>query len=143
MTLEERRFLSTLAMVESTPGLTQRMLTKRLGVALGTANKLVRSLVSRRWIKLVPIGRRARYRLTTVGLAEKRRLRKLQLEETISDYIGVRDHISASLDNLNKGRSRIVLYGAGDVAQIIYTIVAHTKLELIGVVDDAKVGELL
>ena len=43
------------------------------------------------------------------GLAEKRRLRKLQFEETIGDYIGVRNHISACLDHLDKGRSRIVL----------------------------------
>ena len=141
MTSEERRILSTLTSVESTPALTQRILAERLGVALGTANGLVRSLVSRRWIKLAPIGRRARYHLTTAGLAEKRRLRKLQFEETLVDYVGVRDHISASLDNLDKGRPRIVLYGAGDVAQIVYTIVAHSKLELIGVVDDAKAGE--
>ncbi len=141
MTLEERRFLSILAWVESAPGLTQRMLAERLGVALGTANQLVRSLISRRWIKLVPTGRRTRYLLTTAGLAEKRRLRKIRFEETIGDYIGVRNHISASLDNLDKGRPRIVLYGAGDVAQIVYTIVAHSKLELIGVVDDAKAGE--
>ena len=141
MTLEERKFLSTLALVESTPGLTQRMLAKRLGVALGTANQLVRSLASRRWIKSVPTGRRTRYLLTTAGLAEKRRLRKLQFEETLGDYIGVRNHISASLDHLDRGRSRMVLYGAGEVAQIVYTIVAHSKLELIGVVDDAKVGE--
>ena len=141
MTLEERRFLSIFALVESTPGLTQRILAKRLGVALGTVNNLVRSLVSRRWITSLRIGRSARYGLTTAGLAEKRRLRKLQFEETIGDYVGVRNHISASLDNLDKGRSRIVLYGAGDVAQIVYTIVAHSKLELIGVVDDAKAGE--
>ena len=90
---------------------------------------------------MVPTGRRARYLLTKAGLAEKRRLRKLQFEETIGDYIGVRNHISASLDRLNKGRSRIVLYGAGEVAHIVYTIVAHSKLELIGVVDDSKAGE--
>ena len=90
---------------------------------------------------MVPTGRRTRYLLTTAGLAEKRRLRKIRFQETIGDYIGVRNHISASLDNLDKGRPRIVLYGAGDVAQIVYTIVAHSKLELVGVVDDEKAGQ--
>ncbi len=80
-------------------------------------------------------------RVHVYRLAEKRRLRKLQFEETIGDYIEDRNNISASLDYLDKGRSRIVLYGAGDVAQILYTIVAHSKVELVGVVDDEKAGQ--
>ncbi|MDA2936976.1 hypothetical protein MYX75_01770 [Acidobacteria bacterium AH-259-A15] len=141
MTTEESRILSTLTSVESIPALTQRMLAKRVGVALGTTNKLVQSLIEKKWVKLTHKGARVKYSLTSAGLAEKLRLLTLHFEGTIDDYVEIRDRIFASLENLHKGQGRVVFYGAGDVAQICYTAVAHSEFELVGVVDDAKVGE--
>jgi hypothetical protein len=37
--------------------------------------------------------------------------------------------------------SSVVFYGAGDVARIVYSRVAHSNSELVGVVDDQKAGE--
>ena len=141
MKTEEWRILYTLTSVESVPGLSQRMLTRRLGVALGTTNKLVQSLVKKKWVKLSRKGRRASYQLTSSGLAEKLRLLKLRHKETLDDYVEICNRISASLETLNKGQRRLVFYGAGDVANIAYTRVAHSRFELVGVVDDQKVGK--
>ena len=141
MKTEEGRVLNTLTSVESVPGLSQRMLSRRLGVALGTTDKLVQSLVKKKWVKLSHQSGMTSYHLTSTGIAEKVRLLKLRLKETLEDYVEFRDRICASLEILNKGQKRLVFYGAGDVAHIVYTRVAHSTLELVGVVDDQKAGE--
>ncbi len=138
---EEGRILNTLASVESIPGLSQRILARRLGVALGTTNKLVQSLVKKKWVKLSHKRGRTSYHLTSAGLAEKVRLLKLRIKETLDDYVEICNRISASLKTLNKGQRRLVFYGAGDVAHIVYTQVAHSTFELVGVVDDEKTGQ--
>ncbi len=141
MTTEERRILDTLTSVESIPGLSQRILARRLGVALGTTNKLVQSLVEKKWVKLSHKSGRTRYQLTSAGFAEKLRLQKFRHKETLDDYVEICNRISASLETLSKAQRRLVFYGAGDVAQIVYTRVAHSEFELVGVVDDEKAGE--
>ncbi len=78
MKTEEGRILNTLTSVESVPGLSQRMLARRLGVALGTTNKLVQSLIKKKWVKLSQVSGRTNYQLTSAGLAEKLRLLKLR-----------------------------------------------------------------
>jgi len=117
------------------------MLARLLGVALGTTNKLVQSLVRKKWVKVSHKSGRSSYQLTSAGLAEKLRLLKLRRKETLNDYAEICNRISASLETLNQSQRRLVFYGAGDVAHIVYTQVAHSTFELVGVVDDQKAGE--
>ncbi|MDA2928216.1 hypothetical protein MYX78_13485 [Acidobacteria bacterium AH-259-G07] len=74
MTLGERRILSLLTSIESQLSLTQRVLAKKLGVALGTANKLVHCLAKSKMIELPQSGGRTIYRLMPLGVSEKLRL---------------------------------------------------------------------
>ncbi len=127
--------------MESITDLSQRILARRLGVALGTTNKLVQSLVKKKWVKLSHKSGRISYQLTSAGLAEKLRLQKLRRKETLDDYVEICSRISASLETLNKDQRRLVFYGAGDVAHIVYTQVAHSTFALVGVVDDEKAGQ--
>ena len=138
---EESRHLITLTAVESNPDLTQRKLAKRLGLGLGTTNQLVQSLVKTKWVKSSHENGRTRYHLTSAGLAEKLRLLKLRRKQALDYYLEICERISTSLETLSQDQKRLVFYGAGDVAHIVYTQVAHSRFELVGVVDDEKVGQ--
>ena len=60
---------------------------------------------------------------------------------TLEHYIDIREKISSALEGLEGVRKRLVFYGAGDVAQIAYVVVANSNLKLVGVVDDERSGE--
>ena len=141
MNTEDSRHFNALTAVESNPSLTQRILAAQLGLGLGTTNKLVQSLVKRKWVKSSHKNGRTRYHLTSTGLAEKLRLLKLRRKQAFDYYLEICERISTSLEKLSKDQKRLVFYGAGDVAHIVYTQVAHSRFELVGVVDDEKVGQ--
>lgn len=135
------RILTLLTAIESHPLLTQRALASELEVALGTANHLLHCLESSKLIELFHTGGRTLYRLTPLGVSEKLRLLKLQIDGTVDHYIEIRDRISMSLESLDREHRRIVFYGAGDVAQLTYIVVATGDFKLVGVVDDEKGGQ--
>ena len=74
------------------------------------------------------------------------RARRLAFEDTVDGYSKVREQICTSLAALSSqrdggdGRSGIVFYGAGNVAEIAYVAVQRTDLTLVGVVDDYRRG---
>ena len=137
----EVRTLKTLTSIETNPQLTQRLLAEQLGVALGTINNTLQGLAQQNWVHIAPRQGRTTYELTSAGAAEKLRLLRLQLEETVDIYAGLRAQISARIDSLDRSRKRLVLYGAGSIAQIAYVVLANRDLKLVGVVDDEKAGQ--
>lgn len=141
MRREEEHTLEILSVIESVPNLTQRMLAARLSVALGTANKLIRHLGQRKWIELRRDGGRPTYHLTQAGVAEKLRLSKISLKQDLHGYAKLRDQIAARLEELNYEKKRIVLYGAGDVAEIAFVVASNRDFTMVGIVDDEKTGQ--
>ena len=113
-------------------------------MALGLTNLLVRRLASKGYIKVIGIQRnRLRYLLTPAGVAEKARISREYLANTVRLYTETRDRIRGSLDRLSSEwpdpadpQKRIVFYGAGEVAEIGYVGLQGTDLRLVGVVDD-------
>ena len=138
---QEGRILTLLTTIESSRLLTQRALADELEVALGTANHLLHSLKSRKLIAFASTDGRMLYRLTPLGVNEKLRLRRRQMDNAMDRYSEIRNHISMGLESLDRKHRRIVFYGAGEVAQIAYAAMASGDFELIGVVDDEKVGQ--
>ena len=137
---------------QNTP-VTQRTLARELGIALGLTNLLVRRLVNKGYVRLSNVDRRrVRYFLTPEGAAEKARVSKAFLENTLHLYTETRQRIRGSLDRLSADWStidaaacgcpekRVVFYGAGDVAEIAYVSLQGSDLRLIGVVDDKPEG---
>ena len=141
MTGGQGRVLGLLAAIESRPSVTQRDLARELHVALGTANHLIRSLAEERLIEVSHRGRHSFYRLTPDGVREKLRLLRLQLDETLGQYVAIRDGIALRLEALSRGHTKVVFYGAGDIAQIAYIAAANNGMELVGLVDDKKAGQ--
>ena len=139
-----------LSEIHSGKPLSQRSLSRELGIALGLTNLLVKRLVKKGYVKTSGAirGGRVQYLLTPRGIAEKTRLSIAYLENTIHLYTETREKIRSSLDALalsdgngNNIRQKIIFYGAGDVAEIAYITLNDSAFELIGVVDDHKDGQ--
>src|SRR5262249_49965563 len=129
---------------------TQRSLSKRLGIALGLTNSLIRRLVNKGYVKVVNVRpNRVKYLITPAGIAEKARATRSYLARTVHLYLETRQHIHNGLiaaadgkgvNGGRNGRVRIVFYGAGEIAEIAYMCLQETDLELVGVIDDRRTG---
>lgn len=125
----------------------QRTLASGAGIALGLTNLLMRRFVRRGWVRVVRIRpNRVKYLLTPAGIAEKARMSRLFLQDSVKFYANARQRVGASLAALSatwpEGTSdkRIVLYGSGEVAEIAYVCLQETDLHLVGVAGD-RVGQ--
>lgn len=65
------------------------------------------------------------------------------LTSAVSSYAEVRERIGRRFDELLAGwtvnggaEKRLVFYGAGDLAEIVFASVQQTKVRLVGIVDD-------
>jgi hypothetical protein len=141
----EREILKAIASGER---LTQRSLSRDLGVALGLTNLLIRRLVAKGHVKVAKIGKRhIKYLMSADGLEALAAATRMSLENTVHLYTETREQIRATLDQVSSvcprspdGSKRIAFYGAGDVAEIAYVSLQATDLALVGVVDDNRTG---
>src|SRR6185369_5551577 len=127
-----------LAEIERGKPVSQRSLSKRLGIALGLTNLLIRQLVNKGDVKVVNVRpNRVSYLITPAGIAEKARATRSYLARTLLLYTETRPPIHAGLlaaseqrrSNSNgDGRLRVVFYGASEVAEIAYVCLQDTDL---------------
>jgi DNA-binding MarR family transcriptional regulator len=140
---EEYRALQILDELSNNNSLTQRELSKRLGIALGLVNSYLKNLIKKGYITVKNIPpRRYVYYLTPKGFAEKSRL-TLRL---LQDYTRVYRQAKATLKELFRqleaeGAKKVVFAGSDEVAEIAYITIQETELELVGVVDEERAGE--
>ncbi len=137
MKFHAHRELQLLEEISGQSHVTQRSLAKKLGVALGLTNLLLYRLARKGYIKVVNLQRnRLRYLITPQGLAEKSRLTCEYLEYSLQFYRHVRRFLTTSLTPLARAGCRdILLFGAGEVAEIAYLTMQEMNLNLVGVVD--------
>jgi len=135
--------------IEADNHVSQRSLSRDLGIALGLTNLLVRRLVHKGWVRIIRIKpNRVRYLLTPAGIAEKARMSRVALQNSMRFYAEVRDRIRERFATLSRELSddgcgfnngpaakRIIFYGAGEVAEVAYICLRDTDLQLVGVVD--------
>jgi hypothetical protein len=136
--------------MEADDRVSQRSLSRDLGIALGLTNLLVRRLVHKGWVRIIRIKpNRVRYLLTPAGIAEKARMSRAALQNSMRFYVDARDRIRERFATLSRELSgdgcgfddspsakRIVFYGAGEVAEVGYICLHGTDLQLVGVVDN-------
>lgn len=129
--------LGLLKAVDGDDMLTQRSAARELGVALGLVNTYLKRCVKKGLIKVnqVPSNRYAYY-LTPSGFAEKSRLTAEFLSQSLNlfrqaqnDYKELLDHCAAM------GWSRIALYGASDLAEIMALYARDYPVLILGIVD--------
>ena len=131
------RELRLLEEVDSRPDLSQRQLARRLGIALGVANLLLRTGAKKGYITATQLGwKRWAYFVTPKGMARKLHLTLTYIERFFNHYRRVRHLLREDISSLPLNReSRVAIIGTADLAEL-----AFLALRDIGV-DDIEVFE--
>jgi DNA-binding MarR family transcriptional regulator len=150
MERHQARDLEILTAIAESPQLTQRVLAKRLGVALGLTNLYVKRLANKGYIKIVEFPRkpaarkRLRYLLTPKGIAEKSRLTYEHVAYSLSLYRRARETLRGSLASLGeRGLKRVALLGTGEAAELAFLSLREFGLEPVGIFSREGGGHFL
>lgn len=116
------RDLQLLSEVEDSPEITQRELSRRLGIALGLTNVLLRNLIKRGYIRANQASwKRWLYALTPDGFSHKIRLTVAYIHRFLDHYQNVRQTLRLQLEPLAlHEESRVAIYGTGEFAELVY-----------------------
>jgi DNA-binding MarR family transcriptional regulator len=136
--------LRVLSELEAGGGVSQRLLARRLGIALGLANEVVRELVEQGLVSLRrKSGTRLEYRLTRAGTSHHARAMRAHLSSVVGDYCQARQRIQTRLASLaaRAGAARplrVVFYDDGcGAAEIGWLCLQGIELTLVGIVGEA------
>jgi DNA-binding MarR family transcriptional regulator len=142
MDSKDIRTLKILEKVDNDVVPSQRDLARDLNISLGLVNSFIKRLVKKGYFKARQIPKnRMRYYLTPQGASEKTRLTYEYIQHSYNFYKEARQKLRDLYSGLEKqGVSRIVFYGAGDLAEIAYLSLQETNIELVAVFDDEKNG---
>jgi len=131
--------LNLLNAVERDSNTTQRHLARELGIALGLANAYLRRCTRKGLIKIrqVPLNRYAYY-VTPRGFAEKSRLTAEYLTVSFDFFRRARSDAVSLLSGIRaRGWTRVALWGAGDLAEVVILSAAEAEIEVVCVIDAA------
>lgn len=139
---EDYRSLLLLDEISKNNTLTQRDLSKNLGVALGLINSYIKNLISRGYVTVSAIPKnRYKYYLTPKGLREKTRLTYEHLRNFTDLYRVARKDFRRLFHEIANSRVKGVAFcGVDEIAEIAYLSLKEVDLELQGVLDNSKAG---
>ncbi len=140
---DEERFsdvdttLKILDSIERDGTRSQRAMAGDAEVALGLANAYLKRCVRKGWIKVREApARRFLYYLTPHGFAEKARLTAEYLSNSFDMFRAARGQCDALVAKcVTRGHKRIVLVGAGDLAEIAALSGFDEDIEIVAVID--------
>lgn len=138
------RELKILEKIEGNGHLTQRDLSKEVGIALGLVNHLLKKMVKKGWIKIKNLdANRIRYLITPEGAREKSSLLYKRVENTIHFYLDAKRVIKDKVIHLkSEGVKSVSVYGINHIAEVLFIVLKELGLELTSMVDDNKEGEV-
>ncbi len=118
--------------------MSQRVLARKLGVAVGTVNRILTELADAGYVEVFDRGVRPfAYRLTGVGARYQRQLSLQQYSTALHSLRRHEDRIRAVLrDVKDRGLTRVVFYGAGDIMDATCRVALEVGLDVVGAVDD-------
>ena len=137
------RELEILERLENNGHLTQRDLSKEVGIALGLVNHLLKKMVTKGWIKIKNIdAKKIRYLITPEGAREKSSLLYNRVESTIHFYLEAKRVIKDKVIHLkNEGIEDVSIYGINHISEVLFIVLKELGLELASVVEEKKQGE--
>ncbi len=137
------RELKILEKIENDGHLTQRDLSREVGIALGLVNHLLKKMVRKGWVKIKNIdAKKIRYLVTPEGAREKSSLLYKRVESTIHFYLEAKRVIKEKVQHLeNEGVKSVSIYGINHVAEVLFIVLKELGLRLDCVVDNDKDGE--
>ena len=137
------RELAILEKLENNGHLTQRDLSKEVGIALGLVNHLLKKMVKKGWIKIKNIdAKKIRYLITPEGAMEKSSLLYKRVESTIHFYLDAKRVIKEKVEHLkDDGVKSVSIYGINHISEVLFIVLKELGLELTCVVEEEKEGE--
>lgn len=129
--------LPILQSIEQQSNITQRGLSKRLGLALGLTNAYLKHCINKGLVKIEQIpANRYLYYLTPKGFAEKSRLTAEYLSYSFNFYRKAGDSCFRLFVNcLSEGSKKVVLCGLSDLAEIALLQAARAEIDVLGIFD--------
>ena len=139
----DTRELAILEKLENNGHLTQRDLSKEVGIALGLVNHLLKKMVKKGWIKIKNIdAKKIRYLITPEGAVEKSSLLYKRVESTIHFYLDAKRVIKEKVEHLKgDGVKSVSIYGINHISEVLFIVLKELGLELTSVVEEKKEGE--
>jgi len=121
----------------------QRELARRSGLALSYLNVYLNGLIRKGYVSVKNMpGRRLCYNLTPAGIAEKAKMTLEYMKWSLARYQDIRERVRVVCRKLREeNRLNIVICGVSDAAEIFYLGTIESGLNIIGVVDKARVGQ--
>ncbi len=140
---DDYRSLLLLDEISKNDELTQRDLSKNLGIALGLINSYLKNLISKGYITVSAIPKkRYKYYLTPGGFAEKTRLTYHHLQNFTNLYRVARKDFRSLFHYMERSEvKRVAFCGVDEVAEIAYLSLKETELALAGIIDDTHAGK--
>ena len=137
------RELEILERLEGDGYLTQRDLSREVGIALGLVNHLLKKMVNKGWIKIKNIdAKKIRYLITPEGASEKSSLLYKRVESTIHFYLEAKRVIKDKVIHLkNEGVKDVSIYGINHISEVLFIVLKELGLEVDSVVDEKKEGK--
>ena len=128
--------LNMLDLVEREQAVTQRLIARELGIALGLANAYLKRCIQKGLIKVSEVPpRRYAYYLTPKGFAEKSRLTASYLSHSFSFFRRAREECAQLFAAAaRRGHQRLALIGDGDLAEIASLVARDYPVEIVRVV---------
>ncbi|CUA86830.1 Winged helix-turn-helix DNA-binding [Chelatococcus sambhunathii] len=129
--------LELLASLESGEVVTQMSLSQRIGVSIGLVNALLKRAIRKGYVKAraAPYKRYAYY-LTPSGFSEKSRLVADYLDISLRFFRDAREQYADGFRRLDVvGLRRVVLAGAGELAEIAILAARDNAIEVVAVLD--------
>ena len=129
------RDLQLLTNIESDPMITQRQLSRRVGIALGLTNVWVRNLAKKGYIRAHRSGwKRWIYTLTPEGFSLKFRMTINYVGRVLEHYRTVRQTLRETLQLLPLNEeSNVAICGIGEYAELVYLGLKDIGIEEISV----------
>ena len=132
-----------LDMIEKNPNITQREMSKTIGIAVSMINDYLSIYEKDKLIKRKKHSTKTvEYFVTKKGSERRKLLNIWYLKSSNNIYIQAKDNIISFLNQIiDKGFKKIILYGAGEVAEIMLQVMNDDNqipLEVVAVIDDNK-----
>jgi len=135
--LDSYRSFLLLSEIAGDEPLSQREISRRLGIAVGLVNSYLKNLVSKGYVRVKDFPRnRYAYLLTPQGFAEKSRLAYQHLTYFTGLYTVARQDYLALFRGLEAdGVREIIFCGVDEMAEIAYLSLQETRLQLVQVLE--------
>lgn len=130
-----------LDLIEKNSNITQRTLSEKIGSSVSMINTYIDEYENKGYLKRVYItNKHIEYKITKKGIERKKLLNISYLNASHNIYNYAKENIlSFLIQIIDKGFNKILLYGAGEVAEIMLNVVIEIRnipIEVLGIIDD-------